>query len=208
GDGLRALGKDRQFVRRRAPASPTGGVLSGIWNLGCHFTPSLRNSVFRSARASRGPRFKARQAQNQQPARSTKSAANQPQNPEPRQDLLWFPKIAGSAKSQTWRRNMPFALFGGRGACGSNRLLLYGQTRLVLSPPLAAATVCTATGRAASVLPAAPPSRIRAATRRASISACKPEICAWKMAIWFSFSFIASYIFVIVLGLTREYSNN
>src|SRR5262249_20271127 len=119
GESLSALGNDRQFVRRRAPASPTGGVVNGILNLGCHFTPSLRNSVFRSARASRGPRFKARQAQNQQPARSTKSAANQPQNPEPRQDLLWFPKIAGSAKSQTWRRNMPFALFGGRGACGS-----------------------------------------------------------------------------------------
>src|SRR6478672_889508 len=73
---------------------------------------------------------------------------------------------------------------------------LYGQTRFVLSPPLA--VLCTATGRAASGTLPAPPSRMRAATRNASISAFKPEICAWKMAIWFSFSFIASYILVIV----------
>ena len=58
---------------------------------------------------------------------------------------------------------------------------LYGQTRFVLSPPLA--VLATATGRAASEVPAAPPSRMRAATRNASISACKPEIWAWKMAI-------------------------
>src|SRR5215471_1885098 len=89
-------------------------------------------------------------------------------------------------------------LLRGGGATGNDRAMsLYGQTRFDLSPPLA--VVCTATGRAASVVPAAPPSRIRAATRRASISACRPEICAWKMAIWFSFSFIASYILVIVL---------
>ena len=74
--------------------------------------------------------------------------------------------------------------------------VFYGQTRFVLSPPLA--VLCTATGRAASDTLPAPPSRMRAATRNASISAFKPEICAWKMAIWFSFSFIASYILVIV----------
>src|SRR4029077_2701619 len=73
---------------------------------------------------------------------------------------------------------------------------LYGQTRFVLSPPLV--VLCTATGRAASDTLPAPPSRMRAATRNASISAFKPEICAWKMAIRFSFSFSASYILVIV----------
>src|SRR5215467_9529045 len=45
GESLSALGNDRQLVRGRAPASPTGGVVSGIWNLGCHFTPSLSNSI-------------------------------------------------------------------------------------------------------------------------------------------------------------------
>ena len=82
-------------------------------------------------------------------------------------------------------------------ACRDKQASLYGQTRFVLSPPLL--DVCTATGRAASGTPwVLPPSRMRAATRRASISAFKPEICAWKMAIWFSFSFIASYILFMV----------
>jgi len=89
------------------------------------------------------------------------------------------------------------ALWGKVARGGLKSLRAYGQTRFDLSPPLA--ELCTATGRAASAAPALPPSRIRAATRRASISACRPEICAWKMAIWFSFSFIASYILVIVL---------
>jgi hypothetical protein len=66
-------------------------------------------------------------------------------------------------------------------ACGDEQPAFYGQTRFVLSPPLA--VLATATGRAASEEPTAPPSRMRAATRNASISACKPEIWAWKMAI-------------------------
>src|SRR5262249_36022528 len=50
----------------------------------------------------------------------------------------------------------------------------YGQTRCLLLSAQAATGVCTATGRACSGEP--PPSRIRAATRSASISACNPEI--------------------------------
>jgi hypothetical protein len=99
-------------------------------------------------------------------------------------------------------RLMPAAFVGDpplvseENAGGDGQPVFYGQTRFVLSPPLA--VLCTATGRAASGTLPAPPSRMRAATRNASISAFKPEICAWKMAIWFSFSFIASYMLVIV----------
>src|SRR5437016_2734712 len=52
----------------------------------------------------------------------------------------------------------------------SKQILFYGQTRF-FSAPAALPLDCTATGRAASDEPTVPPSRIRAATRRASISA-------------------------------------
>src|SRR5579864_4329443 len=110
-------------------------------------------------------------------------------------------QLLGRRKSRR-ERLMPAAFVGDSplvsegNACGDGQPVFYGQTRFVLSPPLA--VLCTATGRAASGTLPAPPSRMRAATRNASISAFKPEICAWKMAIWFSFSFIASYILFMV----------
>jgi hypothetical protein len=69
----------------------------------------------------------------------------------------------------------------------------YGQTLFVLlSDTPTAGFDGTATGRAGSDEATPLPSKIRAATLSASISACNPEICAWNMAIWFSFSLIAS----------------
>ena len=78
---------------------------------------------------------------------------------------------------------------------------LYGQTRLVLSPPLL--VVCTATGRAASGRCSAAFQDARSYPQRFNLS-LQPEICAWKMAIWFSFSFIASYILFIVYRPQRR----
>src|SRR5882757_3659328 len=88
-------------------------------------------------------------------------------------------KIDGSAKFRRGRFMPRRVEWGTRlmsegNACGDETACLYGQTRFVLSPPLL--VVCTATGRAASETGAPPPSRMRAATRNASISAFKPEI--------------------------------
>src|SRR6266404_860538 len=81
-------------------------------------------------------------------------------------------KLLGRAKIQAaWNYRMRGGSLGRNKRLRlSKQILIYGQTRF-FSAPAVLPLDCTATGRAASDKPTVPPSRIRAATRRASISA-------------------------------------